>query len=293
MPSQVWFGTKANMQWIPCPSVDVAATKQGYGATVGFLGGGAWVRRSKTSAKAYSMSWVQKSRDTLRPILDYAEGVYGDGYIYYLDPFAMDKNVLPAWFAQPAQNYYDGPFLVDGVRPTLVTDDTSTNGRPVESAVYKISPSSNVPSVFIPIPPGHTFGIGAMGQIQSGFARVSVTPVLSPTQLGTTVTIASFSNPLTAPLVSDFFAASSGIIGVNVSLQATSNNSLFQLNSVMAQVRPDGESFPTGPGQFISGQGTSGLKFQPGSPTYSQYSHALDRVGVSANLIETEAWSWR
>ena len=156
MPSQVWFGTKGLEQWVPCPSVDVPATKQGYGEAKAFLGGGAYVRRSKVSAKRYTMSWVQKSRDTLAPIQDYADGVYGNGFMYYLDPFAMDRNVLPSYIAQPAQNFYDGPFVVDGIRPTLLTDATSVNGYPVESAVYTITSTSKVPSLYVPIPPGYT-----------------------------------------------------------------------------------------------------------------------------------------
>lgn len=291
MPSQVWFGTKGLEQWIPCPTVDVPATKQGYGEATAFLGGGAAVRRSKVSAKRYTMSWVQKSRATLAPIRDYAEGVYGNGFIYYLDPFEMDRNILPSYLAQPAQNFYDGPFVADGVRPTIVTDATSVNNYPVESAIYTLTATSKVPSVYIPIPPGHTFGIGVHGQLLSGNARVSITPQISSTGLGTMTDVPTYNNLATAPLITHTFAASSGIVGVNISLNATTASQL-QLYGIVGQVRPDGQDF-SGNVPFMSGQGSSGMQFLPGSPTYSQYSYALDRVGMSADLIETEAWTWR
>lgn len=289
MPSQVWFGTKGLEQWIPCPSVDVPATKQGYGESKAFLGGGAFVRRSKVAAKRYTMSWVQKSRDTLAPIQDYADGVYGNGFIYYLDPFAMDRNVLPSYVAQPAQNYYDGPFVVDGVRPALLTDASMTNGYPVESAVYTISPGSKCPSLYVPIPPGHTLAIGAHGQSLTGNAGISVTPQVSSTGTGTATTFAPTS--LTSPRFGYTFSASAGMVGVNISLVSYVANSQLQLYGIIAQIRPDGQAFPDG--GFISGQGSSGMQFLPGSPTYSQYSIALDRVGMSADLVETEAWTWR
>lgn len=291
MVDSVWFGTKGLEQWIPCPAVDVPATKQGWGDAKAFLGGGAYVRRSKVAAKRYTMSWVQKSRDTLAPVQDYADGLYGNGFIYYLDPFAMDRNVLPSYVAQPAQNYYDGPFMVDGVRPTLLTDPSRVNGYPVESAVYTVSPGSKCPSLYVPIPPGHTLAIGAHGASLTGNAGISVTPQVSSTGVGTATTFAPVGITSASPRFTHTFSASAGMVGVNISLISYVTASQLQLYGIIAQIRPDGQAFPDG--GFISGGGSSGMQFMPGSPTYQQYSIALDRVGMSADLVETEAWTWR
>lgn len=279
--SDVWFGTKANMQWVPAPATDIDATKQGYGVTTPFLSGGVYVRRSKTAAKRYAFSWNLKPREEIQPILDYADGVYGDGFIYYLDPFAMDRNVLPSYWASPFLNCYDGPLIVDGVRPELVTAASIINGYPLESARYYLYSNSVVPKLYVPVPPGYTAHIGAHGAVESGSANVHLTyggsdhnltllSVASSTRTNATVSGTSYSG-----FELSFSSGTSGIL---------------RLDGIIVQVLPSGAVSP--PGGFISGQGSSGLSFQS-QPVVSQYSAALDKVGVSAELIETEAWTWR
>lgn len=284
----VWFGTKAYMQWIPAPAVDIRAGKQGYQAEANFLNGGTWIRRSKAAARRYNMSWNMKTRDEVRPILDYADGVYGNGYLYYVDPFAMDKNVFPPYWASPYINFYDGPVIVDEVRPTLVTNTTSTNGYPVESAQYRVTSTSKIPSVFLPIPPDHTIYIGAHGSVQSGNAAVTVTPVVSSVSNGATSNLTLLTST-TMTRTNYSLSANAGFIGVTVSMTSTSTG-LLQLDGLIAQIAPDGAVLP--PGGFISGQGTSGMQFVS-QPSYSEYSAAMDRVGVSVDLAETEAWAWQ
>ena len=43
------------------------------------------------------------------------------------------------------------------------------------------------------------------------------------------------------------------------------------------------------PGGFISGQGNAGCEFDA-DPTQTPYNAVLDRVGMSAKLIETGPW---
>jgi hypothetical protein len=288
MPDNVvWFGTKQFMQWIPAPLVDVAASKQGFSAEASFLTGGAWVRRSKGAAQTYTMSWNRKTRDELRPIMDYADGLYGNGYIYYLDPFAMDDNVLPTYWATPYQNYYDGPVIVDGKRPALITNATSTNGYPIESAQYTITSTSNSPSIYIPIPPGYTFHMGAHGSLISGNASVKVTPQVTGVTTGTAANLTLLTTASTTR-TNYTLQANAGFVGVTVSMTSTSTG-VLQLDGLIAQVLPDGQS--PAAGGFISGQGSSGLQFRK-QPTYSQYSIAFDMVGLAVDLVETEAYQW-
>lgn len=287
MSGYVWFGTKAHMQWVTAPAVDITAGKVGYNASANFLNGGAWHRRSKTSAKQYALSWNMKHADEVQPILDYADGVYGNGFVYYVDPFIAERNVLPAYVANPSMNAYDGPWLAGGERPTLVTHASSTNGYPTESAQYTITSSATVPSVFIPIPEDHTVYVGAHGSVQSGNARVTVTPVISSIANGTPVDLTLLA--VTDDRTNASWSYSSGIIGVEISM-ASSSTGVIQLDGLIAQVAPDGAVLPSG--GFISGQGSSGMSITE-QPAMSQYSAALDRVGVSMSLLETEAWTWR
>lgn len=284
MNGQVWFGTKGNMQWIPAPAVDMQAGKAGYAGRADFLGGGTWVRRSKAASKTYSMSWNLQHRDDIQPVLDYADGMYGDGPIYWADPFAMDRNMLPAYWAAPYINAYDGPVILDDTRPTLVNNTTSSNGYPVESATYRVTSTSNKPSIFVPIPPGYVAHVGAHGTLVSGNASVTVmshsTAAGGPTSNLTLLSRDSSTR-------TNYTASSADYLGVTISLGSASTG-VIRLDGLIVQVLPLGRSVPSG--GFISGQGTSGMSFV-NQPTVSAYSAALDRVGVSADLVETEAWS--
>jgi len=91
----MWFGTRDYMQWVKCPAINYSASKSGWATTAKQLDGGTYVRRSVTSSKVYNLAWNLSSRDDLRPIMDYADGIYGLGPVYFIDPFTMDKNVLP------------------------------------------------------------------------------------------------------------------------------------------------------------------------------------------------------
>lgn len=286
--NSVWFGTKEHMRWIPAPAVDVQASKAGYQAQASFISGGAWVRRSKASAKTYSMSWNMRNFGDVRPVLDYADGVYGNGHIYYVDPFIMTNNVLPSYWATPALNYYDGPVIVNDTRPVLINNNASVNGYPVESAQYTVTSTGKRPSIFLPIPEDHTIYIGAHGSLQSGNASVTVTPVISAIANGTTTNLSLLSKTTTSR-TNYTLSNSSGYIGVTLSFGSTSTG-VVQLDGLIARIYPDG-ALPSS-GGFISGQGSSGLSFVS-QPSVSQYSAALDRVGVSVDLIETEAWTWQ
>lgn len=287
MSGYVWFGTKQHMQWIAAPAVDIAAGKAGYNASANFINGGAWHRRSKTSAKQYSLSWNMKHYDEIQPILDYADGMYGDDFVYYVDPFIMGRNVLPSYIANPSMNAYDGPWVVGGQRPTLVPHTISTNGYPVESVQYTVSATATLSSVFVPIPEGHTIYVGAHGSVQSGDASVLVTPVISNIALGTPVALVLLS--VNDDRTNASWSYSSGIIGVEISVSSTSSG-IIQLDGIIAQIVPDGSVPPSG--GFVSGQGSSGMSIVE-QPAVSQYSAALDRVGISVDLVETEAWTWR
>lgn len=288
MNGKVWFGTKAAMQWVAAPAVDISAGKQGYSASASFINGGAWSRRSKTASKIYALSWNLKSIDDVQPILDYADGLYGNGYLYYVDPFTMGKNVFPSYWASPFMNAYDGPLLVDGNRPTVVDNGASTNGYPVESVQYTVTSTSAVPSIFLPIPEFHTLYIGAHGSVQSGNASVKVTPVIDALSTGVPSNL-TLLNTTTMDRTNSSWKHSDGIVGVEVTLTSTSTG-VIQLDGMIAQIAPDGAVLPSG--GFISGSGTSGMVMAE-QPVVSQYSAALDKVGVSVNLIETEAWTWR
>jgi hypothetical protein len=281
MLREVWFGTKGYMQWVPAPAVDISAGKTGMSGAANFLNGGAWVRRSKASAKRYTLSWNMKTRAEVQPILDYVDGIYGDGFVYYLDPFAMDRNIIPAYWATPFINAYDGPVIVDRIRPELAPT-SAMNGYPVESARYRITSTSSVPSLYVPIPPNHTLWLGHAATVESGVVNVTVTPDTGTAQNLTAVSMSS----------NQWWSTSfngDATPGITLTLTSTSLG-VIRLTGIMGQILPNG-AVPA-PSAFISGQGSSGMSFA-NTASVSQYSAALDRVGVSVELVETEPWAWR
>lgn len=167
MAGQMWFGNKRYMQWVPCPESGASYGAQGAMQSMDYLNGGAFRRRSATAAKTRRMSWSLTSRDRLRGITDFADGIYGDGPIYWTDPMTMDKNVLSPSFAAPSLTARDGVPLVNGSRPTIVPTGGELNGYPIDSAVYSISAGQSARKEYIPIPPGHTAWVGAHGDPMS------------------------------------------------------------------------------------------------------------------------------
>lgn len=133
-PKQLYFGTKGYMLPIPQPQFNADFSRAGWASGAATLQGGAYIRRSKSSHRVYNMTWDLASRDALRPITDFAEGIYGDGPLYFLDPMAMDKNVMSQGWGTPSLACYDGPILWGDTRPTRTITTANTNRYPAESA---------------------------------------------------------------------------------------------------------------------------------------------------------------
>lgn len=285
---QMWFGTRGYMQWIPCPDVDGSAPTVGWSVSTQHLAGGMSVRSSTAAHKEYSWSWNGVTRDEIRPVLDYAAGVYdsqpGINLVYFQDPIAMDQNVLPALWASPFQTAIDGLSLFVDQSPEIITTPANSLRYPARSVIYTANTPSR--SLWVPIPPGYTAWVGVHGS-GDGSAGVLVattnglasgTPVLQP-----------FLSVTDSTRFSTSFAASSTVDGILLSLSnngPTSTDS-FTWSGTMVQILKNGTT-PTA-GGFISGQGNSGCQFaeKPGQTAYSAY---YDIVGVSAELRETGSW---
>lgn len=281
MAGVIWFGNRKYMQWVPAPAINADFSRIGWGNKTQFLNGGASVRRSFSGHKEYNMSWNLTARDYLRPITDYAEGIYGDGPIYFVDPMAMDKNLLPQGWATPALAGLDAMPLIRGVKPTVVENNTITLGYPASSATYTAVGTPE--KVWLPIPPGYSLWLGFHGaNINNG--RVQATP----TQGGLTYAPVDL-NPL--GMVStrvDTEFSSATYDGVELAIKITGNSADgVRIDGMIAQVLPTGAVPATG--GFVSGQGHSGTQFES-QPVTTAYSAVLDKVGMSAKLVETNTW---
>lgn len=101
--SKIYFGTRDYMQWVKAPLVNTPLSNVGWANSGTDLNGGGFAKISPTAHKEYELSWGASPAQDIYEILDYRTGAYGEGYLYYVDPFAMRTNVLPGSFSMPRQ----------------------------------------------------------------------------------------------------------------------------------------------------------------------------------------------
>lgn len=280
MAKEMWFGTRGFMRWVPCPAINYDASQTGYSQVLNYLNGGAATVSSMTGSKGYNLSWAMVSRESGRMITDYAAGVYGEPLMYWADPFAMDTNLLPQHWATPSLMGYDAPLLCGVNKPALVNTPANSNFYPAQSAVVTMVPMENPQELYIPIPPGYTLHFGANG---TGDAVYEIAPA-SGVSTGVFVRPALLSVTSTTRFNHSITSAQGD--GAVIRFAPTGSATV---SGAMAQLLPTGVTPPTG--GFISGQGHSGCTFAS-KPVLTQYSAALDKVGVVINLVETRAWDY-
>lgn len=289
---KMFFGTRGAMRMIPCPRIDMDASKVGWRSSTLYLTGGAGMRDSIGSHAEYGMSWGG-TRTGVRPIFDYADGLYdshaGINLIYFLDPTAMDVNVLPQMWASPFQQAADGLTLFDSQRPQMVDTPSNALDYPMRSVTYLCNGESR--SLWVPIPPGYVAWVGVHG-VAEGLAGLTVattfglntaTPTLLPTLSINSTT--RFSNS---------YAASGAVDGILLSLanNGPTSDDLFTWTGTMVQILKAGVTPDAG--GFISGQGHSGCQFdgKPSKMVHQAHGgpYGDGRIDVAAKLVETGSW---
>lgn len=311
----MYFGTRGYETWVKAPLAGGDHSRVGYAATLDYLNGGAGAVFSQSAHREYSWSWGNgTTRDDLRAIVDFAEGIYdsqdGTNLIYFIDPMTADKNVLPQNWATPSLGAADGVSLFNDQEPIAVQTPANTFRYPARGASYTNSAQPN--NIYIPVPPGYSLWLGVHGE-QTGGASVHATCYDGYTQgadyqpdlLGvTTSTLCNFNIDRSAPVVDPtegfglnafgdgMFGGTSAPVadftGVELWLDVPAAATLT-LYGLVAQVLKIGQT--PGLGSFVSGQGHSGCVFSA-HPTESPYSSlGAGAVGATAKLIEIGSWS--
>lgn len=277
----MWFGTRAHMVEVEDPQINPSYDTVAWGETTQYLNGGLGVSSSVAAHQEFYLNWGMMSRADVRKVTDFADGVYGTGLIYWLDPVAADQNVLPQQWATPSIGAYDGVPLAGDIRPTVSTNSDLTQGYPSELTTYTLTTFDALRSVYVPIPPGYSAWVGVHGAADAaGFVKVTpftgavagakVNPVIL-----TTVSTTRVNTEITGT-------------GLELSLDNTTGGT-FTLAGMIVQVLPTGDVPATG--GFISGQGHSGCRFM-GRPTRVPYTvdGSLDLVAMTAKLGEVGEW---
>ena len=116
MAEQFWFGTEQHSEWIEVPQTGADKSAQDWNAEADFLSGRGMVRSSWMSARGFEFTWGDGNDINLADkIMSYANGLYGRGLIYFVDPCLYDSNTLPPHWADPSMAVDRGasPLIID------------------------------------------------------------------------------------------------------------------------------------------------------------------------------------
>lgn len=173
-----WFGTEEKMGWFPTPNRGAQTGGSGWSAEGTTLNGGGFQLNSFGSHRQYIFEWPNTSSAKMAQTMkSYADGSFGRGLLYFIDPLIYTTNVLPAMWADPSMGIgQEGASLVYGVEASGLPTSDNPNDLPVKSAYYDLGSIAagwrgKEDAVFIPVPEGYTFSFGSIHS-QTGQGRV-------------------------------------------------------------------------------------------------------------------------
>lgn len=292
MDRKVYFGNAEKQVWINAPQTGLQAPSVGFSSTEQLLSGRAHVKRSGATHRTFNPSWVGSLNDStlensLQTVKDFADGLYGSGPFYWIDPYAIDSNLMPPNWAAPMLSENDWPTIAS-FQPTEYTN-TATNllNYPIRSAHYEFPAEpfiSTIRKLRIIIPTGKSLFFGWHGEIVAGDATIYVDRHLRSTgaieTLLTTPLSVSSSNKTNNIISGDKYSMVDIYIG-----KADAEVCDLIIAGMIGQVLSS-TSFPT-TGGFVSGRGTTGVEFGSGVQM-EYYSSAVNsgQIGMSAEWIE-------
>jgi hypothetical protein len=287
MASLIYFGTAYKQSWIKAPSSGMAAGSQGWGAESQLRSGRAFVKRSGASHRRFNPSWVgsynANEEASLQHIINYSEGLYGDGPFYFVDPFAANQNVLPPNWAAPMLTVADWPSLASGL-PVSFNISAINNSFPMKYASYTTTDAyESTNKLTLIIPTGYKLAFGWHGPATGSTTGVRIVPYLRSTGLADTAV-----NP-TKITAGGTVRTNTTISGTTYSrveiFLATTTASTLNITAMMAQIIPTASSVASG--GFIAGKGTTSIEFGQ-RPTIEYYSSVINegQIGMSTSWIE-------
>lgn len=288
MASEVYFGNATKQTWIKSPQSGMKAASQGWINEQQLLNGRTNIKRSKASHRRFEMSWIGPMNSgslstSLHTIKDFADGIYGDGPFYWLDPYATKQNLFAPHWATPALGQNDWPELAPELTATY-TDATVANNYPGTYVAYTTADDFVSANKFtIVIPANYTLNFGWHGPAGGATQGIRIVPYLR-----TDGSAAAALNPT--------MITAGGTIRTNTKVKgdtyshveifvATTEASELAITGMIAQVLPEADSVAAG--GFISGRGTTGLEFSS-FPQIEYYSANVNdgQIGLSVSMAE-------
>jgi hypothetical protein len=291
MERKVYFGNATKQLWIPAPRTGLNASSAGYFSDSQLLSGRAFIKRSKASHRRFSPAWVgplnaSSVNDSLHTVKDYFDGIYGDGPFYWLDPFAVDSNLLAPNWASPMLTENGWASISSVGAASLVDTEANTRNYPYKSLRLTFSGSVQESAEYfrIIIPTDYRLHFGWHGEQNSGDATV----ILRCYDRDTGATTDVVTEPLS---VTSIIRTNSQVRGRDYSMvdviikNPSASASVIDIAGMIAQVLPDLSTVEQG--DFISGRGTRGLLFSS-APTITYVSAKINDgyVEVATDFIE-------
>lgn len=291
-PRMMWFGTEDHMGWIPQPLTGADVSPVGWSASALGLGGEGFQRNSFGSHREYQFSWSNaSSRAMTQALQDYANGTYGRGPLYFVDPHTYKTNVFPAHWADPSMALgYEAWPLVSDLIPKAVSTPNNSVGLPVRSAQYtltntshNVSGTGNDTDVFLPIPDGMVMYFGAWySSVGSTGVYYQTINASGGTSAWTRITPQSFNNFVPTTFEGQGIRFKVGITA------GTGSVILSGMRAVLVRV-PDPD-LGSDLGGWFGGQGHTGCRMN-GKPTRVLYNGVNGgQQGTAVTLVETGAW---
>jgi hypothetical protein len=292
MNRKVYFGNGTKQTWIPAPLTGLVASTNGFSIENQLLNGRAIIKRSSGSHRAFEASWLgsmnaDAMEDNLYTIKDFSDGLYGQGPFYWLDPYAIDTNLLPPHWAAPMLSEQGWPTIATGPTTTYVATDANTKNYPTKSALFTFSSTAAFESaqkLTIIIPEGYKLHFGWHGSVNSGSATLALRMYNRDTGVTTDTNAAVLG--VTSAVRTNTQVNGNTYSKAEIFIKKPSGaTSAIEVAGMIAQVLPEANSVTQG--NFISGRGTSALQFR-GLPNFEYYSAAINdgQVGLSASFLE-------
>lgn len=288
MASQVYFGTADKQTWIKSPASGMKASSVGWSTQSQLLDGRAFVRRSNGTHRQYDASWLGSMNNTdlsmsLHTIKDFADGLYGDGPYYFIDPYAAKTNLMPPHWAAPMLAEKGWLELATDVTPTY-TAASVANNFPTKYAEYITTDDyESTEKLTIIIPTGYKLNFGWHGPLGGSTTGIRIVPYLRSTGLADA---ALNPNMITAGGTTRTNTQVNGTTYSRVEIFiGTTLASTVRITAMIAQLTLNGYSVDAG--GFIAGRGITGLEFTQ-SPAIDYYSANINngQIGMSATWVE-------
>ena len=291
MERKVYFGNAIKQLWIPAPKTGLNAPTAGYFSDAQLLSGRAFIKRSKANHRRFSPAWVgplnaASVNDSLHTVKDYFDGIYGDGPFYWLDPFAIDSNLLAPNWASPMLTQNGWASISSVGTASLV--DTESNNRNYPYKALRLTFGSTVQESTekfrIIIPEGYKLHFGWHGERNSGDATFILR--CHDRDTGTTTDVTSQPLSVTTGIRTNTQVNGNTYSMVDIIVKNPSASaSVIDVSGIIAQVLPETDTVPQG--DFISGRGTQGLLFSS-APSITYISARINDgyVELAADFVE-------